>query len=135
MTQPSAASAGTEIRLDKWLWAARFYKTRKLAGEAIDGGHVHVDGQRAKPSRLVRIGQRIEITKDQLRWDITVQGLSIQRCPAREAALLYAEDPASHDRRQQEVARRREGQTQHEPSGRPTKRDRRMIHRFKRDAL
>jgi ribosome-associated heat shock protein Hsp15 len=119
------------IRLDKWLWAARFFKTRALAVEAINGGKVHVDGQRAKPGRTVRPGTRLVVHKGSLEWDIEVSAVSRQRRPAAEAALLYTEDEASRLRRQELVRERRETGVQAERRpGRPNKRDRRLIQRF-----
>ncbi len=123
------------MRLDKWLWAARFFKTRSLAAEAVKGGKVHVDGQRVKPSKEIGIGSRIEITKEPYSWEITVIALNTQRRPAKEAALLYEETPESHARRQAEVARRRaQREAAGRPERRPDKKQRRLIHRFKRGA-
>lgn len=125
-------AARDAMRLDKWLWAARFYKTRQLAIEAIHGGHIKVDGQRVKPSRSITTGARIEITKDGLSWLVEVLGLNKQRRPASEAGLLYREDETSRLRRQMLVRERRElGQDINSASGRPTKRDRRLIERFR----
>ncbi len=122
-----------KMRLDKWLWAARFFKTRSLAAEAIKGGKVHVDGQRVKPSKEISIGSRLEITKEPYAWEITVSALNNQRRPASEAVLLYEESPESQQRRQQEVARRRaEKESAGQPMRRPDKKQRRQIHRFKR---
>ncbi|MBK1723168.1 RNA-binding S4 domain-containing protein [Thiocystis violacea] len=123
------SSPGGEMRLDKWLWAARFFKTRQLAIEAINGGKVQVDGQRAKPSRSIRPGSRLEIHKGSLSWTIEVLAINKQRRPATEAAGLYVEDEASREKRQEIARERRElgGQPQ---EGRPSKRDRRMIQRF-----
>lgn len=121
------------IRLDKWLWAARFYKTRRLAAEAISGGKVHVNGQRAKPGKDIKIGAHLQIHKEPYRWDIVVTGLNAQRRPAQEAALLYEETPESQAKRQAEVARRREENALRITSDRrPNKKQRRQIHRFKR---
>jgi ribosome-associated heat shock protein Hsp15 len=118
-------------RLDKWLWAARFFKTRPLAVEAINGGKVQVDGQRVKPGRSVRPGNRLTIHKGELEWCIEVQGVSKQRRPAAEAALLYTEDEASRLKRQEIVRERREaGHAPGPERGRPTKRDRRRIGDF-----
>ncbi|NKN34468.1 RNA-binding S4 domain-containing protein [Marichromatium bheemlicum] len=123
-------SAQSSLRLDKWLWAARFFKTRQLAVEAINGGKVHVEGQRAKPGRTIRPGTRLEIHKGALIWEIEVVAIDRQRRGATEAARLYSEDEASRLRRQALVHERRErGETQPR-RGRPTKRDRRQIHRF-----
>jgi ribosome-associated heat shock protein Hsp15 len=120
------------VRLDKWLWAARFYKTRQLAVEAINGGKIKVNGQRAKPGRSIDTGMRIEIQKGGLSWDIEVIALSKQRRSASEAALLYLEGEESRLRRQELVRERREtGAGPGDASGRPTKRDRRLIQRFK----
>ncbi|BBA33229.1 heat shock protein 15 [Methylocaldum marinum] len=121
------------MRLDKWLWAARFFKTRQLAIAAINGGKVHLNGQRAKPGKEIGIGARLKISKDQFTWDIIVQALSSQRRPAAEAALLYEESQESIEQRQAEVARRREeGSLALQPETRPNKKERRQIHRFKR---
>jgi ribosome-associated heat shock protein Hsp15 len=117
-------------RLDKWLWAARFYKTRSLAVAAINGGKVQWNGQRARPAREIRPGDRLVIHKDDLEWVVEVLGLNLQRRPAPEAVLLYREDPDSLLRRTRlREERRLLGHSG--PGGeRPTKRDRRLIHRF-----
>jgi ribosome-associated heat shock protein Hsp15 len=121
------------MRLDKWLWAARFFKTRQLAIDAINGGKVHLNGQRTKPGKEIGVGARLKISKDQFTWDITIQALSSQRRPAAEAALLYEESPESIEQRQAEVARRREERSLAlQPETRPNKKERRQIHRFKR---
>lgn len=127
MSQPES------IRLDKWLWAARFFKTRKLAAEAVSGGKVHLNGQRAKPSKEVKINSQLIIHKDQFSWDITVLGINAQRRPASEAVLLYSESEASVLKRQQDVEQRRlERQFMHNDlTERPNKKQRRQIHRFK----
>ena len=118
-------------RLDKWLWAARFFKTRSLAVEAINGGKVQVDGQRAKPGRGIRPGARLIIHKGELEWIVEVKGVAKQRRPASEAALLYQEDEASELKRQELLRERREAGTQAPThQGRPTKRDRRRIGAF-----
>lgn len=124
------------MRLDKWLWAARFFKTRQLAIEAINGGKVHLNGQRVKPGKEVAVGARLEITKDQYRWDITITSLKAQRRPAQEAALLYEETPESRAKREAEVTRRREEKALYgPPDHRPDKKGRRAIHRLKREAV
>lgn len=124
--------AAGKLRLDKWLWAARFFKTRQLAIEAINGGKIELNGQRAKPGKTVRPGARLTIHKGPLEWRIEVLGISRQRGPASEAALLYAEDEASRERRQALVRERREQGVVPGPAGRPTKRDRRQLDRFTR---
>jgi ribosome-associated heat shock protein Hsp15 len=124
------AAAVETMRLDKWLWAARFFKTRQLAVDAVNGGHVHVDGKRAKPSKEVRMGSRLHIRRESLEWEVTVQALPSQRRPAAEAVLCYAETPESVQRRQQMQEQLRLLRQEDPPPGRPTKRDRRMIHRF-----
>ncbi len=120
-------------RLDKWLWAARFFKTRKLATEAINGGKVHLNGQRTKPGKEIKPGSRLEITKGPLSWDIEITELSKQRLPAPRARLLYSESETSRQQRETLTERLRAERaasipvTQH----RPNKRERRLIHRFK----
>jgi ribosome-associated heat shock protein Hsp15 len=116
------------VRIDRWLWAARFFKTRSLAGEAVAGGRVHVNGVRAKPAKGVAVGDRLEITIGQATWDVAVRALSDRRGPAREAVLLYEETPDSAARRAQEAAERRLIRVPGIDLGaRPTKRDRRRI--------
>ena len=117
------------MRLDKWLWAARFFKTRQLAAEAVQGGKVHLNGSRTKPGKPVHIGSRLTVSKGELDWDIEVQVLPRQRRPASEAVTFYSETEESHARRQTLTAQRREQKQAHAP--RPDKRQRRQIHRFK----
>ena len=118
------------MRIDKWLWAARLFKTRHLAVEAINAGRVELDGQRAKPAKMVRPGNRLTVRKESLTWELTVLGIAQQRRPAAEAVLLYAEDEASLLRRQEQVRERRETGIYPDGAVKPTKRDRRLIHRF-----
>ena len=119
-------------RLDKWLWAARFYKTRRLAIEACGSGKVKIGGQVLKPGRNVNLGEQIAITRDQLVWEIVVTALSIRRGPATEAQTLYRETEESRIAREAEMAKRKlafdEGSGLR---GRPTKRDRREIQRYR----
>lgn len=125
-----------EIRIDKWLWAARFFKTRSLAADAVNGGKVHVNGQRCKPGKSIKIGDMIRVSKDQYYWDIQVTDLNKQRRPAKEAALLFAEDEASSDKRRQQIELHKQQQALQHPSERehkPNKKQRRQIHRFKQD--
>nr|VFK31854.1 MAG: ribosome-associated heat shock protein Hsp15 [Candidatus Kentron sp. MB]VFK32467.1 MAG: ribosome-associated heat shock protein Hsp15 [Candidatus Kentron sp. MB]VFK75596.1 MAG: ribosome-associated heat shock protein Hsp15 [Candidatus Kentron sp. MB] len=118
-------------RLDKWLWAARFFKTRGLAAEAISGGKIHVEDQRAKPAKLIRAGARIRIRRGPMEWEVILEGLSKQRRPAPEAALLYRETPESIASRENEAERRKTETAKRERGmGRPTKRDRRRLTDF-----
>ena len=121
-----------KLRLDKWLWAARFFKTRAIATEAINGGKVHVDGTRAKPSKEIEVGASIRIHKNELEWTVNVAGLSKHRRPAAEATLLYTESEDSITQREAATETRRQQYAAHPQAERkPSKRDRRLIHRFK----
>jgi len=121
------------MRLDKWLWAARFFKTRQLAIDAINGGKVHVNGQRTKPGKSICTGTQLSITKEPFVWDLEVRRLDHQRRSAELAVSLYEELPESLEKRLAEAQKRRED---HAQGGgldqRPNKRERRLIHRFKR---
>jgi len=128
--QPGPAVEVEALRIDKWLWAARFFKTRHLAVEAIDAGKVEIDGQRAKPAKTVRPGTLVTIRRDALTWEIEVLGVSRQRRPAAEAVLLYREDEASRLRRQEQARVQRETAIYPDGAARPSKRDRRLIRRF-----
>jgi len=129
----NAAAGDADLRLDKWLWAARFFKTRRLAVEAINGGKVQVNGQRTKPGKVVQAGTHLVIHKGFLQWDLVVKGISRQRRPAPEAVLLYEESEASRLRRQALVQEQREsGAAAPGARGRPNKRERRLIQRFTR---
>lgn len=120
-----------KVRIDKWLWAARFFKTRGLAADAIDGGKVRYDGERPKPAKEVKLGAVLRITRPDGEWEVVVRGLSGQRRGAPEAALLYEETEASRQRREQAALTREADHAQRERGmGRPTKRDRRLIKRF-----
>jgi ribosome-associated heat shock protein Hsp15 len=119
------------MRLDKWLWAARFFKTRQLASEAISGGKVHLDGQRTKPGKEIRVGSRLRIHKSSLEWELVVTGLARQRRPAPEAANLYEESEESRLRRQELTEQRRQLRAARAAAqGRPSKKDRRELERF-----
>lgn len=122
------------VRLDKWLWAAHFFKTRKLAAEAISGGKVHVNNQRAKPGKDVKVGAMLSISKDNYRWEITIIALNGQRRSAKEAVLLYEESAESFAKREQQIIQNREQRELFDFSGRdhkPNKKERRLIHQFK----
>ncbi|TMH90047.1 MAG: RNA-binding S4 domain-containing protein [Betaproteobacteria bacterium] len=122
------------VRIDKWLWAARFYKTRSLAARAVEGGKVKLNGERVKPGKEVKVGDEIERRSGELHWLVEVRGVALKRGPAAEAALLYAEGEESRARREHMIAMRGAGpHAAHRIHGRPTKRDRRMIRRFTGD--
>ena len=122
-----------KIRIDKWLWAARFYKTRSLASEAIKGGKVHVNGNRAKPSREVELGDTFILRQGFDEKTVVVQALSDKRGPATVAQQLYSETEESIARREKEKELRQLASAQRpHGEGRPTKRSRRLIHRFTR---
>ncbi|RDH88736.1 MAG: RNA-binding protein S4 [endosymbiont of Seepiophila jonesi] len=121
-----------KVRLDKWLWAARFFKTRQLACEAINGGKVHLNGQRTKPGREVKVGSHLQIHKGSLEWDVEVRVLASKRRPAREALEFY-EESAESEQQRQKITEEQRLQRAMEPRpvrGKMNKKDRRMIHRF-----
>jgi ribosome-associated heat shock protein Hsp15 len=119
------------IRIDKWLWAARFYKTRALAQQAVEGGKVKLNGERTKPAKTLSIGDRLGIHIGEYEWLVTVAALSDRRGPAEAARLLYEETDESRARRQQMVeARRMQVNPALTIKGRPTKRERRALDRF-----
>jgi len=118
------------VRLDKWLWAARFYKTRALAIAAINGGHVHVNGLRAKPSRNVNVADEMRISKDTVVFTLVVRELSSKRGAATQARALYQEDAQSIHLREQQAAERKLLAASSGPKIRPDKRARRQIIRF-----
>lgn len=120
-----------KLRIDKWLWAARFFKTRSLAAQAVEAGRVKLAGERIKPSKEIRPGDRLRIHIGDFDWEIEVLDISARRGPAEQARQLYAEDEASQARRRTQVEERRlQANPTAEMKGRPTKRDRRLIHRF-----
>lgn len=120
-----------KCRLDKWLWAARFFKTRSLATDAIDGGKVYVDGDRVKPAKEVRVGQVLYIRRKEFDIEVTVQALSVTRKGAPEAALLYEETPESVAKRENaSVTKEADHAKRERGAGRPTKRQLRDIKKF-----
>lgn len=130
--------AGGKVRIDKWLWAARFFKTRSQSAAAIKGGRVDVDGTRAKPSQQVGRGARIEVRKGAYRFDVEVIDLAERRGSAARAAELYVEDPASVTRREETYARiaaERASRPSESGQGRPTKKQRRQLVAFKERSL
>ncbi|MDY6828988.1 MAG: S4 domain-containing protein [Pseudomonadota bacterium] len=127
------AEGSTKVRLDKWLWAARFFKTRTLAKAAVEGGKVHYNQQRTKPSRTVEIGATLLVRQGWDQKEVRVLGLSEQRGNATAAQALYAETPASAARREAAAAERRLERAAAGPIAplhRPSKKQRRQIHRF-----
>ena len=125
--------AGDRVRVDKWLWAARFFKTRALASEAVDGGKVHVNGDRVKPAKLLKVGDELRIRLGPYEHRVTVRGLSERRGPASVATTLYEESEESARARAALAEQHRLTQSaMHTESGRPTKRDRRQIEDLRR---
>ena len=121
------------VRLDLWLWAARFYKTRALAVEAIDGGKVEVNDGKAKRAKPVRVGDRIRLRLGPYEWRLVVRGLSERRGPASEAQQLYEEEPQGKAQRERHAEQLKLAHQAFGPEkGRPTKKDRRDIERFRR---
>ena len=133
MEMSDVTETDKQVRIDKWLWAARFFKTRSVAAQAVSGGKVQVNGNRARSSRIVQIGDILRVRRGEVEFTITVLGLSLYRRPAVEARLLYEESDLSVQLRQ-EAAQMRSllaaGQTM--PAKKPEKRDRRKIREFTR---
>jgi ribosome-associated heat shock protein Hsp15 len=127
-----AAEPGIGVRLDKWLWAARFFKTRSLATDAVEGGRVRIHGDRPKPSKPVRVGDTLEVRTEAGIFQIMVIGLADRRGPASLAQALYREDADSRRVREELAARRRSEALIRPWKGRPTKRERRALVRFRR---
>jgi len=126
---PAAASA--RVRLDKWLWAARFYRTRSVAAQAIEAGQVRLNDERAKPAHPVRAGDTVTVRRQGLAWVVVVAAVSDRRGGAPDAAKLYAETAASTAEREEEMLRRRAVATSDpHTDGRPTKRNRRKLEDF-----
>jgi ribosome-associated heat shock protein Hsp15 len=129
----AADTPSEKIRLDKWLWAARFFKTRSLATDAINGGKVHVNEARVKPARAVQIGDVLEIRRGFDEYKVIVKNLSERRGPAREAVLLYEETADSIKKREELAEQRRlRALASPQPDHRPNKKERRHIIRFQR---
>ena len=135
MTQPKNTQTNNTaaMRIDKWLWAARFYKTRSLAVAAINGGKVHLNGGRIKPSRKLATGDRLSIQKGPYRFQITVEHLSAQRRPAVEARTLYSESEESANQRHELYRERKlQGYSARQRERRPDKHTRRKLREMKR---
>jgi ribosome-associated heat shock protein Hsp15 len=124
-------SGEPKLRIDKWLWAARFYRTRSLAAAAVEAGQVRIDGERVKAARALRVGDLVTVRREALLWDVEVTALAERRGSATDAAKLYRETPASAKAREEEVAKRRAAAAVGPRlDGRPTKRDRRKLQDF-----
>lgn len=122
-----------QVRIDKWLWAARFFKTRSAASDAVLGGRVHVNGERVKPSKDVRPADTVEVSAGETRWTVVIAALADKRGPASVAATLYEETPESVAAREQRAAERRVARPFGSDLGaRPTKRARRQIEQLRR---
>ena len=123
--------SGRKVRIDKWLWAARFFKTRSLASQAVEAGRAQVNGARVKPSKDVRPGDEVRVRAGDAEWVVVVRDVAERRASADVARTLYEERDDSRERRLAQAEQRRiaAGPVRVE-RGRPTKRDRRLIHRF-----
>ena len=122
------------VRIDKWLWAARFFKTRALAKAAIEGGKVHCRGERCKPSKEPKLGEELVIRAGYDERTVVIRALSAVRKGAPEAQLLYEETPDSLARREHAAAMRKAGSLGVETDGKPSKKQRRALQRFRSDA-
>lgn len=126
-------SAMDQVRIDKWLWAARFFKTRGLASAAVLGGKVHVNGERVKPSKTVRVADVVEVTKGTERWTLAVTQIAQRRGPAAVAQAMYAETADSRGKREQHALERRLARAPGAELGaRPTKQARRRLDALRR---
>ncbi len=122
----------SSVRIDRWLWAARFFKTRSLAKSAIEGGKVHVEGQRTKPAKDINVGQSLTVRRGDEEMTVVVKALAEQRGPAKVAQLLYEETTESVEQREIISARRRmERAGLTVPAHKPSKRDRRDLRKLK----
>jgi ribosome-associated heat shock protein Hsp15 len=130
--QSDDGETNERVRLDKWLWAARFFKTRALAADAIDGGKVEVNDTRAKRAKTVHLGDEVRVRQTPFEHVVIVRGIADRRGPASVAATLYEETADSKKRREALATQIRSMPADDWDSGRPTKRDRREIERFKR---
>ena len=120
------------VRIDKWLWAARFYKTRALAQTAIVAGKVRVADERIKPSKEIKPGDAMTVRVGEFEWNVTVEALADRRGPADAARKLYSEGADSIARRVAQIAdRKASGNPSGQRKGRPTKKERRQIHKFR----
>ena len=137
MTSPAPGSRwfdlapGATLRIDKWLWHSRFHKSRALATAAVAGGHVQLNGERVKPSRALKVGDRIAVNRGGEAVEGVVTALPLRRGPAPAMAAAFSEDPASRERREREAAfRKLHGGPMPHPETRPDKRQRRQLERL-----
>jgi ribosome-associated heat shock protein Hsp15 len=130
MSSDQRVDGPSGLRIDKWLWCARFFKSRSQASEAVAGGRVHVNGERVKPSRSIHVDDRLQITRDEVEFEVIVQGIPARRGPAAEARMHYSETPESVAARE----RRREQArlAPPAPDGRPDKHARRALRDLRR---
>ena len=128
MSRDVEAPASARLRIDKWLWTARFYRTRTLAAGAVEAGQVRVNGERVKPAHNVAAGATVEVRRQGLAWSVVVTAIAERRGNAKEAALLYRETAESAAARERAIAERSAAVAQ--GAGRPTKRDRRKLEDF-----
>jgi ribosome-associated heat shock protein Hsp15 len=120
------------VRIDKWLWAARFFRTRSIAAAAVEGGKVHINGERTKPSKILKVGDALSVRVGPYTWEISVVALSERRGRAADAQKLYQENPESRRVREERAASlKAEHQTNPFLKGRPTKKARRDLIRLK----
>ena len=131
----TADNSMTKVRADKWLWAARFFKTRSLAKTAIEGGKVHLDGQRIKVSKELCVGDRLDIRQGWDEKEVVVVALSTDRRSAQIAQTLYEETPKSIEKRQREQAARKAAGSMARPDHRPDKYARRQLNRLRRHGI
>lgn len=125
------SSPNEAVRLDKWLWAARFYKTRSIARDMVDGGKVHYNGQRAKPSKIVEVGAVLKLRQGNEEKTVVIEKLSTQRRGAPEAQTLYSETQESQAKRETQAMQRKLNAHNPSPDRRPDKKQRRDIIKFK----
>lgn len=128
---PTASATSASLRIDKWLWCVRLFKTRSVAAEAVKSGHVRLNGARVKAAREVKVGDGMTVARGDVEIEITVTAIPARRGPAAEAALCYEEAPESVARREQAAAARAALRIAPPTQGRPDKRTRRLLARLR----